>query len=67
MEEVAIKSRLPYIKNEGAKKVADFLLDYCFKDTEEVYSNGSILVSMYRVLDALAMIDQNEIVYRVQS
>ena len=61
--EIEITSRLPYITNEKARKVAEFLLDYMHKDYKEVYSNGTIYVPMYRVLDALSMIDQEKIQY----
>ena len=28
-------------------------MDYSFKDSKEVYTNGTILVPLYRVLDAI--------------
>lgn len=59
----SIASRLPYITNEKAKKVVEFLFPYLEKDYKEVYSNGTIYVPMYRVLDALSMIDQEKIQY----
>ena len=34
-------------------KIIDFIIDYSFKDKEEVYTNGTILVPLYRVLDAI--------------
>lgn len=58
LERIEIKSRLPYIKDEGAKKVADFLLDYSYSDEE-----GRLVVPTYRVLDALSMINQERIGY----
>lgn len=58
-----IESRLKYIDNPSAKKIAKFLLDYCFNDHEEVYTNNTVLVPMFRVLDALSMIGQKEISY----
>lgn len=58
-----IESRLKYIDNPDAKKIAKFLLDYCFNDHEETYTNNSVLVPMFRVLDALMMIGQREIFY----
>ena len=60
---VEVSSRMKYIDNPKAKKVADFIMDYAFRDTEQVYTNNSIIVPLYRVLDALIMIDQDEIEY----
>ena len=61
---VEVSSRMKYIDNPKAKKVADFIMNYAFRDTEQVYTNNTIIVPLYRVLDALAMIDQDEIEYR---
>ena len=61
---VEVSSRMKYIDNPKAKKVADFIMDYAFRDTEQVYANNTIIVPLYRVLDALIMIDQDEIEYR---
>lgn len=61
---VEVSSRMKYIGNPKAKKVADFIMDYAFRDTEQVYTNNTIIVPLYRVLDALIMIDQDEIEYR---
>ena len=52
-ESVAIKSRLKYITDEEQLKVIDFIMDYSFKDSKEVYTNGTILVPLFRVLDAI--------------
>ena len=61
---VEVSSRMKYIDNPKAKKVAEFIMDYAFRDTEQVYTNNTIIVPLYRVLDALIMIDQDEIEYR---
>ena len=61
---VEVSSRMKYIDNPKAKKVANFIMDYAFHDTEQVYTNNIIIVPLYRVLDALIMIDQDEIEYR---
>lgn len=61
---VEVSSRMKYINNPKAKKVAEFIMDYAFRDTEQVYTNNTIIVPLYRVLDALIMIDQDEIEYR---
>ena len=60
---VEVSSRMKYIDNPKAKKVAEFIMDYAFRDTEQVYTNNTIIVPLYRVLDALIMIDQDEIKY----
>jgi len=52
-EDLAIKSRLQYITDEEQLKVIDFIMDYSFKDSKEVYTNGTILVPLFRVLDAI--------------
>lgn len=61
---VEVSSRMKYIDNPKAKKVAEFIMDYAFRDTEQVYTNNTIIVPLYRVLDALIMIDQDEIEYK---
>ena len=52
-EDLAIKSRLQYITDKEQLKVIDFIMDYSFKDNKEVYTNGTILVPLFRVLDAI--------------
>ena len=61
---VEVSSRMKYIDNPKAKKVANFIMDYAFRDTEQVYTNNTIIVPLYRVLDALIMIDKDKIEYR---
>lgn len=56
-------SRMKYIQDEKAKKIAEFILDYAFVDAKEIYTNGTILVPVFRVLDALSMINQKELEY----
>jgi hypothetical protein len=51
--DISISSRLEYITNEQDRKIAEFIIDYSFKDRQEIYTNGTILVPLYRVLDAL--------------
>lgn len=50
---IAITSRVGHIKDEEFLKIIDFILSYSFKDEKEVYTNGTILVPVYRVLDAI--------------
>ena len=40
--------------NEEQLKIVDFIIDYSFKDSKEVYTNGTILVPLFRVLDAIS-------------
>ena len=50
-----LKSRLDTTKlTDEQLKIINFIIDYSFKDKQEVYTNGTILVPLYRVLDAIA-------------
>ena len=51
--DVSVKSRLVGMTDEQLK-IIDFIIDYSFKDKEEIYTNGTILVPLYRALDAIA-------------
>jgi hypothetical protein len=51
--DVSVSSRLKHITNEKDLKIIDFIIDYSFKDSQEVYTNGTILVPLFRVLDAI--------------
>jgi len=35
------------------KTIIEFLHDYSFKDEEEIYTNGSKLIQVFRVIQAL--------------
>lgn len=50
--DISIKSRLVGMTHEQLK-IIDFIIDYSFKDKQEIYTNGTILVPLYRVLDAI--------------
>ena len=52
--DISVSSRLRYITDEKDTKVADFIMDYAFKDEKEVYTNVAILVPLFRVLDAIS-------------
>ena len=52
--DISVSSRMKYITDEESIKKIEFIIDYSFKDTEEVYTNGTILVPLFRVLDAIA-------------
>lgn len=49
-----VKSRTKHIHDATQLKIIDFICDYSFEDTQEVYTNGAVLVPLYRVLDAIA-------------
>jgi len=51
--DISVKSRLVGMTDEQLK-IIDFIIDYSFKDKEEIYTNGTILVPLFRVLDAIA-------------
>jgi hypothetical protein len=53
--DVSIKSRLDTTTlTDEQLKIIDFIIDYSFKDKKAVYTNGTILVPLFRVLDAIA-------------
>ena len=51
--DISVSSRLQYITDEKDTKVANFIMDYAFQDEKEVYTNGAILMPLFRVLDAI--------------
>jgi hypothetical protein len=57
--DISVSSRLKHITDEQKLKIADFIIDYSFKDEKQIYTNGTILVPLYRVLDAILQ-DGNE-------
>lgn len=50
---ISVSSRLKHITDEEYLKIIDFIIEYTFKDTKEVYTNGILLVPLFRVLDAI--------------
>jgi hypothetical protein len=50
--DISVKSRLVGMTDEQLK-IIDFIIDYSFKDSQQIYTNGTILVPLYRVLDAI--------------
>ena len=50
--DISVKSRLVGMTDDQLK-IIDFIIDYSFKDKEEVYTNGTVLVPLFRVLDAI--------------
>lgn len=53
-ESVEVASRLQHITDKEQLKIAEFCIDYSFRDSKQIYTNGTILVPLYRVLDALS-------------
>ena len=51
--DISVKSRLVGMTDEQLN-IINFIIDYSFKDKEEVYTNGTVLVPLFRVLDAIA-------------
>ena len=51
--DISVKSRLAGMTDEQLK-IIDFIIDYSFKDNQEIYTNGTILVPLFRVLDAIS-------------
>ena len=51
--DISVTSRLKHITDEEQLKIIDFIIDYSFEDSQQVYTNGTILVPLYRVLDAI--------------
>ena len=58
--DTSINSRFKYV-DEKNKKLVDFILTYCFKDEQEIYTNGTVLVPVFRVLDAIIQKGENYI------
>lgn len=52
-EDISVSSRINYITDEEQLKIINFIIDYSFKDKKQAYTNGTILVPLYRVLDAI--------------
>lgn len=52
-DDISVSSRIKYITDEKQLKIIDFIIDYSFKDKQQVYTNGTVLVPLYRVLDAI--------------
>ena len=50
---IEVSSRLKYIEGEQEHEIVDFIINYAFEDHKEIYTNGTILVPLYRVLDAI--------------
>ncbi len=51
--DISVSSRIKHITDDEQLKIIDFIIDYSFKDTQQVYTNGTILVPLFRVLDSI--------------
>lgn len=51
--DISVSSRLKHITDEQKLKIITFIMDYSFSDEQKVYTNGTLLVPVYRVLDAI--------------
>lgn len=51
--DISVSSRIEHITDEEKLKIINFIIDYSFKDKNQVYTNGAILVPLFRVLDAI--------------
>jgi len=52
LKDVSVSSRIKDISDEE-RKIIEFITDYAFKDSKQVYTNGAILVPLFRVIDAI--------------
>lgn len=51
--DVAVASRIQHITDEKDLEIVDFITEYSFKDEKQMYTNGAMLVPLFRVLDAI--------------
>lgn len=52
LDDISVSSRMKNITEEE-RKIIEFIIDYAFKDSEKVYTSGTILVPLFRVLDGI--------------
>jgi len=52
LKDVSVSSRIKDISDEK-RKIIEFIIDYSFKDSKQIYTNGTILVPLFRVIDAI--------------
>lgn len=64
---IEIQSRLKYLTDPKAKKLWEFLSMYVQKRFDPDNSRSTLFIPAYRVLDALSMINQEEIRYGTSS
>ena len=52
LNDISVSSRMKNATEEE-RKIIEFIIDYAFKDSKRVYTNGAILVPLFRVLDGI--------------
>lgn len=52
LKDVSVSSRMKNVTKEE-RKIIEFIIDYSFKDSKQIYTNGTILVPLFRVIDAI--------------
>jgi hypothetical protein len=52
--DISVSSRIEHITDKEQLKIIEFIIDYSFRDKKEIYTNGTILVPLFRVLDAIS-------------
>jgi len=52
LNDISVSSRMKNATEEE-RKIIEFIIDYAFKDSKQVYTNGTILVPLFRVLDGI--------------
>lgn len=52
--DISVSSRTKYITDDEQLKIIEFIIGYSFKDSKQIYTNGTILVPLFRVLDAMS-------------
>lgn len=67
LDRIEIQSRLKYLTDPKAKKLWEFLSRYVHESFDSDNCQCTLIIPAYRVLDALSMINQEEIVYSTSS
>lgn len=62
---IEIQSRLKYLTDPKAKELWEFLSGYVHKNFDSDNCQSTFVIPAYRVLDALSMINQENITYSV--
>ena len=52
LNDISVSSRMKNATEEE-RKIIEFIIDYAFKDSKQIYTNGTILVPLFRVIDAI--------------
>lgn len=60
--DISISSRIPHLTDKKAIDLWNFLKDYV-RETKDTEGDTHLIISAFRVLDALSMINQDKIGY----